>query len=294
MRKGIWTLLCTLALLTLTGCGEKTPEVAEQPEEQMVEYSSLSDTATREELDALMEEAGITESRREQFFRHVDQINALLTPEEQTAGMETLPANQPKYDPYDLLDRWNGAYPDFLGYNCRITAYSLFGDFVRIPEGAETRTDMLTLDLEALRADDSAFPGQEERFSALFSTVPTGDSLDPAVHEKTWLEDWKNRGITFTDDPKVRLISVVFHNELSDGHFLFVGHAGLLFPQPDGELWFLEKISFQEPYQLVHLKDREELYRYLMGKYDLDENQPLAPPFILENDRLMEKNCKES
>lgn len=292
MRKETKALLCALALLTLAGCGKQQqtePQETEQtPQEQLVEYSSLGDEATRTELEELMEQAGITEGRREMFFQHVDQINALLKPEEQTEGMETRPLQSPKYDPYDLLERWNEAHPDFLGYNCRITAYSLFGDFVSIPEEAERRTDMLSLDLYALQSDSSAFPGQEESFAAFYSTVPTGDSLDPAVHAETWLSDWESRGIDFADNPKVSLISVVLHDAFTQENFLFVGHAGLLFPREDGSLWFLEKVSFQEPYQCVQLRDRAELRDYLMGKYDLDEGQPFAPPFILENAGLLE------
>lgn len=284
-------LAALLALLLLTGCGG-TEIKEETPTAETVEYSNLSGEESRAQVEELLSEAGIGAERQAQFFRHVDQINAILEPEERMDAFGRGSVKEPLYDPYALVERWDAAYPDFLGYNCRITAYSLFGDFVEIPAEAECRTDMLDFDLAALSADDSAFPGQERAFSALYSTVPTVDSRDPAVHAKTWLEDWQARGIRFTQDPKVRLISVVFHQKGTEGDYLFIGHAGLLFPRPDGELWLLEKLAFQEPYQCVKFPDRAALRDYLMGKYDLDEDQPLAPPFILENDALLETGEK--
>lgn len=274
-------------LLLLAGCGE-SHDTPTPPEDIQVEYSDISDQETRDDLDQLMADAGIAAPRREQFFRHVDQFNAILEPEEKTGGFIQSPLGQVKYDPYEMVERWETAYPEFLGYNCRITSYSLFGDFVHIPEDAEARTDMLVFDLNALENDDSAFPGETDTFSILFSTVPTNDSSDPAEQADTWLKDWQERGITFTDDPKVRMISVVFHEIMSDESYLFIGHAGLLLPLDSGELWFLEKLSFQESYQVVKFQDRAQLRDYLMGKYDVNEGQPMSPPFILENDRLLE------
>lgn len=295
-----WLSLCTLlALFTLTACGAPAQEdLPTEPEKQpdssetlSIQYSDLSDLETQTALDTLMEQAGISAPRREQFFRHVDQFNEILQPEEQTAGFERRPFSQPKYDPYDLADRWTAAHPEFLGYNCRITAFSLFGDLVQIPPEAARRTEMLPLDLDALSADPSAFPpDQVDAFTALYSTVPTNESKDPKVHAQTWLDDWKDRGITFLPNDKVHLISVVFHQILPEESSLFVAHAGLLFPQEDGTLWFLEKLAFQEPYQCVKFQNRGELQAYLMGKYDLDQDQPMAPPLILENDALLNSN----
>lgn len=65
------------------------------------------------------------------------------------------------------------------------------------------------------------------------------------------------------------------------------GHTGILISHGE-DLFFIEKLAFQEPYQLVIFKNRTELNDYLMTKYDVSENQPTAKPFIMENDRLME------
>jgi hypothetical protein len=72
-----------------------------------------------------------------------------------------------------------------------------------------------------------------------------------------------------------------------DEDYLFIGHTGVLFEGEDG-LYFVEKLAFQEPYQVCKFKNRTELSDYLMTKYDLSYDQPTAAPFIMENDQLME------
>ena len=74
------------------------------------------------------------------------------------------------------------------------------------------------------------------------------------------------------------------HSTLDDQ--LFIGHVGVLVPHKDGYL-FIEKLSFQEPYQAVQFADKEQLNTYLMTKYDVSFNQPEAKPFIMENDQLL-------
>ena len=52
-------------------------------------------------------------------------------------------------------------------------------------------------------------------------------------------------------------------------------------------VYFVEKVAFQEPYRLNKFKNKEELKKYLMEKYDVEYDQPTAKPFVLENDNLM-------
>jgi hypothetical protein len=55
------------------------------------------------------------------------------------------------------------------------------------------------------------------------------------------------------------------------------------------KIYFIEKIAFQEPYQLTEFESRSQLNDYLMSKYDVSFDQPTAAPFIMENDKLLEK-----
>lgn len=280
MEKRYFLLFLVILMMVLTvGCGAKQPD-------QPVLYSNLTEDTVRFDLDSLMRSAGISDHHRTVFFDHVDQINALLKPEQLTNGFS--PLGEKKYDANALQSAWMASYPDFLGYNCRITAFSLFAEsFLAMPEDVKVLDDnMVLLDLEALQNDSSADISLQ-KYRAFYSNVPTEMTKDVSVHAKTLSQSWHDRGIEFIDDPAARLISVVFHAEGEPQSYLFVAHAGILLPTPDGDLWFVEKLSFQEPYQVVQFQNREQLSQYLMKMYDLDQNQPVAKPFIMENDVLM-------
>ena len=61
----------------------------------------------------------------------------------------------------------------------------------------------------------------------------------------------------------------------------------MLIPARDGQLYFIEKLAFQEPYQMIKFSSRQDLSDYLMNKYDIEKNQPNARPFVMENDQLI-------
>ena len=272
--------------LLFSGCTVSPAPQAQEPAK--IEMANLAEPETQALLSGILDSAGVSPARQDAFFAHVDQFNAILSGDEKTAGFEQVSPLTSKYDPYVLQDRWTETHPDFMGYNCRITAFTLFGDLIEIADTQTLREDPILFDLDALGADSSAFPGREAEFAALYSAVPTSDSNDIREHLRHLQDDWAARGIRFTDKPEIRLISMVFHDMLDEEHpSLFIGHTGVLLPREDG-LYFVEKLAFQEPYQCIRFSSREELNAYLMGKYDTDRNQPNAAPFILENDRLME------
>lgn len=220
----------------------------------------------------------------------MDQFNASVKSEWLTNGFEIAAPTDTKYDPYEMQDLWmekNGSFP---GYNCRITAFSLFGEFVTA--GADQPKtqgeDTLFLDLETLTEDPAVLCGDSTaKFCALFAPVPAADSTDVDEQAKTLQAGWAARGVAFSDSP-ARLISVVLHDRFSDTeNTLFVGHVGVLLPVEDGSFCLVEKVAFQEPYRLVKLQNRAELRDYLMAKYDTSWGQDTTRPFIMENDSLM-------
>lgn len=81
------------------------------------------------------------------------------------------------------------------------------------------------------------------------------------------------------------MVSVVMHDDL-DGNNLFIGHVGVMVEDEEGTL-FVEKLSFQEPYQAWKFKNKEAVYSYLLDKYAVDYSQETAQPFIMENDKLV-------
>ena len=100
--------------------------------------------------------------------------------------------------------------------------------------------------------------------------------------------EWRKTVDIFSDSTKIRLISVIFHDNFGeDDNTLIIGHTGILLPASDA-LYFVEKVAFQEPYRFLKFKNRTELSDYLMLKYDTAWGQDTAHPFVLENDTLMD------
>ncbi len=70
---------------------------------------------------------------------------------------------------------------------------------------------------------------------------------------------------------------------------MFVGHTGVLVPTKNHKYLFIEKLSFQLPYQVTRFESKEQLNDYLMGMYDTEWGQDTAKPFIMENTKLMKE-----
>ena len=290
MKRKICLLLTIAGVLTaLSGCGSQPEEEREErPWPETVVMSNLADEEARGIAEQLL--SGIAgEEQIQVFFDHVDQINGYLEPEELTDGFEEVSITQPKYDPYQVQERWDTENLEFPGYNCRITAFSLFRDQMIFPqESVPGSPDYVMMDLISLDADPSAIPDEAGRtqFETLYTGVDTENTKDISVHLAKLQEAWQERGISFKEG-SASLISVVFHDQIDEDR-LFVGHTGILFETEEGELFFLEKLAFQEPYQLVKVADRGALSDYLMAKYDVEFNQPTAAPFVMENAELIE------
>ena len=90
----------------------------------------------------------------------------------------------------------------------------------------------------------------------------------------------------FKFNEKARMLSVIVHDNL-DGDSLFVGHVGVLVPDKDGYL-FIEKLTFEEPYQAIKFATKEDVYKYLQTKYKNYTGEGLAKPFIMDNDKWVE------
>ena len=116
----------------------------------------------------------------------------------------------------------------------------------------------------------------------LFSRVKTEPTQDVKVHAKH-MEDYYKQ---FTFDDKARMLSVVVHDNL-DGDSLFVGHVGVLVPTTDGYL-FVEKLTFEEPYQAIKFASKKDCYKYLTTKYKDYTGPGLAKPFIMDNGKWVD------
>lgn len=295
MNKKITALLLAAMIMTATACqssdtlGSKK-EAENQEYLKKIEFSNINDEQTVKEVQNVMQEAGITKERQKLFFDSVKYFNESIKKEHLTTGFEIMNLGEMKYEPFTLQEEWSEKNPDFEGYNCRITSFGLFSDLVEVDKNAPKNEDWIRIDLMSLSSHGEVTEqeGELDRFKVLFSSIETEPTQDINVHIKKIQEDWKNRDIKFKTGEKASLITVFFHDDLDETNKLFIGHVGVLFQKSKDELYFVEKIAFQEPYQVTKFKNRTELNDYLMNKYDVEWGQTAAKPFIMENDKLLE------
>ena len=284
--------ICVILIASaFTGCGADTDSPDKRPALEKIEYTNLNDSGSRELLQELLSDAGVSDGRIQGFFNRVDSFNESMREEWLTTGFEEAELLYTKYDPYAMQDEWTAKNGTFPGYNCRITAMNLFGDFLSVSADSQINAgeDVLFVDEETLKTDPDALGGSSlADFRALYSSMKAEDTTEIKRHVQTVQEEWASRGVAFQENERIRLITVFFHDKPSEeGSLLFVGHAGVLLTAEDGTLYFVEKVAFQEPYRLLRFADRTALSDYLMGKYDTSWGQDTASPFIMENDRLM-------
>ncbi len=299
---GLIAILCGLLFACQQPTNQNTTQNSVETEEKQklqLVYSNLVDTETQQEVEKALAAAGVSTENIGDFLESVVLFNNTvgaqvgLVPQ----GYVTIDSLLPHYDEAAIQSQWTHKYPIFQGYNCRITSFTLLRDFVAVATpttSVSTDDEILFIDKEVLHTMPKKYFTTEEeaRFWALFSSMPTKNTKEVASHLATVQHVWKERGISFSkkDDPmKASFISVLFHSQLSaDENTLFVGHVGVLVPLKQGGILFVEKLAFQEPYQVIKFQNRTELSDYLMNRYDIEWDQPNAIPFIMENDALLE------
>ena len=291
--------ICVILIASaFAGCGADADSPDKRPALEKIEYTNLNDSVSRKLLEDIFSGAGVSGSRIQGFFNRVDSFNESMREEWLTTGFEEAELLYTKYDPYAMQDEWTAKNGTFPGYNCRITAMNLFGDFLSVSADSQINAgeDVLFVDEEALKTDPDALGGSSlADFRALYSSMKAEDTTEIKRHVQTVQEEWTSRGVTFRENERIRLITVFFHDKPTEEEsLLFVGHVGVLLTAEDGTLYFVEKVAFQEPYRLLRFADRTALSDYLMGKYDTSWGQDTASPFIMENDELMDVKSRHA
>ena len=288
MKRLILVLTLLLLLVLTSACGNN--ETVEDNYNHL--HTNIVSDESRTEVKECLKKAGVSDERIDVFFSHVTQFNDAVDTSVLASDFEEADMRTEFYDPYALQDMWMEKMPDFNGYNCRITAFSLFGEFIEISGNEPPRDADLFMDEESLEADPSALIGDNayDNFRSLFSVVPTENTKDINIHAEKIKDDFENRGISFKSNDKIKLVTLWQHNQWSEEeNELFVGHTGILIRSDRKKLVFIEKLAFQEPYQATIFNSENELYDYLMNKYNVSWDQPTAEPFVMINNDLLVK-----
>lgn len=276
--------------IAFTSCGKKdnANENDKKTEIQaQIESPSLSNMASAESLsfveDALKDALG---SDNDPALASIDKFMSLVKDYNQSVGEENLIGDfgedfKPIYDVGKLIENREKADKNFPDTNCRINSFLLAADNMKVQKAGDSDDELLFMDMEKIKEGKIFDQERTETFKKFFGRVPTEDSKDPAVHGKVMEEYFKD----WSYPAKASLISVVINDKL-DGNYLFIGHIGVLVPI-DGGFLFVEKISFEEPYQAIKFADKTQVYDYLKDKYKDYKDPDTAPPFIMDNGKFV-------
>lgn len=282
-------VLCSTLLLTLVACSQPqkasdatTENSVTQTQSGQVSwkasYTNMNSKPSAEEVRKALA-AHLDKDSVDAFFNLVNDYNNTVGSVGLTGDFSTFTKNE--YDVEKISNLWTPKKGDFVGTNCRINSYCLLKNSIEIPK-LEKDDSLLFVDNDAI--DKGKVFGVEDKdaFDILFSRVKTEATTDVKVHAAK-MEQFLSQ---FKFNENARMLSVVVHDDL-DGQSLFIGHVGILVPSEDGYL-FVEKLTFEEPYQAIKFSTKEDCYKYLDTKYENYTGEGLAKPFIMDNDKWVQ------
>ena len=283
-------LLCLVILATgLTACGKN--ETIEKPKEKVqteVKNPSLSNMASDKSFEFVkrtLEENLATDN--DMAKANVNKFMDMVSDYNKSVGEENLIGDfkediNPTYDVGKLIENREKSEKNYPDTNCRINAYLLALANMKVQKAGNPDDEMLFMDLEKIK-EGKIFDSQVmETFRKFFSRVATNSSKKPEEQAKVMEEYFKD----WSHPKNASLVSVVIHDNL-DGNYLFIGHIGVLVKTDEGYL-FVEKISFEEPYQAIKFPNRQACYDYLKEKFKDYTDPEVCPPFVMDNGEYVE------
>lgn len=292
--KNILKILLTLTMaLLFVSCAPKTNDTSNEKnqidkqdgttdnkDDDTIMYTNLSSDETKDELKNALLDKGLNEGDVDSFMNNLDTYN-------ESADTSELASSFTKYSDdvayNNSMDKFTEKNPDFLGINCRITTFSLMKNSMDVNKELEDKSSVLDFDKKAISDKSLLSEDEMKKFITYYAPINVKD--EKANYEDLITKEFSERGIKFNND-KIKVISVYLNSKDEiDGNILFIGHTGLMY-ENQGKFYFLEKLSFQEPYQLLRFNSKKEIYDYLIKKYNQDMGEGTHEAIITENDKI--------
>lgn len=278
MKNLLTIMICAVLFVSCgmsdDGSVEKNKNSNEATMSNMSSENSLGEV--KETLKKYLKEEDVN-----QFVSLVEDYNDTI--ENTSLHGDFKPEINPEYDFEKIDSLWTSKKGEFIGTNCRINTFVLLKNSIgskNIPYDNED----LAFDKSSLDHSEILNESEKENFYSLFSKIKTEKTKDYKVHAKKMAEHLSNFNLNFNED--ISMVSVVIHDDL-DYDSLFIGHVGVLAKEDDHYLW-IEKLSFQEPYQAIKFATKEDCFKYLYDKYKDYKSETTSNPFIMENDKLID------
>lgn len=292
--KNILKILLTLTMaLLFVSCAPKTNDTSNEKnkidkqnetpndkDDDTIMYTNLSSDETKDELKNALLDKGLNEGDVDSFMSNLDTYNECADTSELASGFNKY-SDDVAYN--NSMDKFTEKNPDLLGINCRITTFSLMKNSMDVNKELEDKSSVLDFDKKAISDKSLLSEDEMKKFITYYAPINVKD--EKANYEDLITKEFSERGIKFNND-KIKVISVYLNSKDEiDGNILFVGHTGLMY-ENQGKYYFLEKLSFQEPYQLLKFNSKKEIYDYLMKKYNQDMGEGTHEAIITENDKV--------
>lgn len=277
------------AMIIMTGCSSSNNGSNSTKKESLI-YSNLIDEETQNEVRDILINNKIDKEQADSFINLVknynekSDINKLDTSKPGYIAINKL---QVPYDELYLAEKWDYEKLNYSDYNCRLTAFTIFKDYIKSQGKSKDEDGNLIFDIDAVENNPISNFSKEDidKFINFYTAIPVENSQDTNKLVQAIKKEWKNRKISFIDNTKVSMISAFLH--YPEDSQLFIGHAGILIQTKDG-LLFIEKYGNGLPIQVSKFKDRSELKAYLMDRLDVNTaDNGEAKPIIMENNELM-------
>ena len=176
------------------------------------------------------------------------------------------------------MDGWEDNH-DFSDADCRMTAFLLLDGLLKADSTEENyQGTYLMFDTEAIDSVEryELLRDNKAMFTTLFGEKTIVDEAHP---ETTFSDAWNHYGYQIDSD-QISLISVVIQDPYEN--VVFVGHTGILI-KCDGYDLFVEKIAFEQPYQVTKVNSMDELLTMLSARPEYFGEEGEAGPFVYNN-----------
>lgn len=240
------------------------------------QLSNLADeNSVNEVRDILLKH--LSQDVVDEFFKSVNDYNSTI---KNTSLVSNFQSKIPNYDLSAISELCHARKDNFIGVNCRITTFQLLKNSIDIDEG-KIDDELLFMDIDAISSAKLFTYNELTKFKRLFSRVKTEATKDINIHAKNMHEHLSQ----FKFNSNLKMVSVVINDNL-DGNYLFIGHVGVLI-EDEGKYLFIEKLSFEEPYQAIIFSNENDCYNLLLDRYKDYSDSDTARPFVIVNDKFI-------
>ena len=191
--------------------------------------------------------------------------------------------NKIEYNEAALADRWEKKHNQ-TDSDCRMTSFLLLKDHISTNKTIKENGSYLMFDIDAIDNNKKyeLLKTNRESFITLFNEIDV-KGLSKDEIKNAYSKKWNEYGISLKEG-KFSLITVIMHDNYDN--VVYVGHAGILLDLQDKFL-FIEKIAFEQPYQITVLKSKEDLKNMLFSRKSYFGDKTEEGPFIYENNEVL-------